>query len=117
MPEKKPASPDQTEGITAVGEHVLVQRPEKIAAIGGILLPEKVQQRTFYGRAFSVGPLCKQVKTGDIVVYRKAGTENVVFDELCRDAEGDGFTAIIEEMILATLTEKAAQRLGLRLPD
>lgn len=118
---ERASAPIETEPpLRAVGYHVLIRPPKRASETdGGILLPDTVDNFSFYGRVIAVGDKVTEVKVGDLVVYVKAGADQVEMDKFSkrRDALGEGFIAATEAMVQAVLSEPYAEKLGLRIKD
>ena len=85
----------------------------------GLIIPDHVNNVAYYGRVLSVGEKVTEVDIGDIVVYVKAGADQVHMDEFTKadHAKGEGFVAVSEAMIQAKLTDDYARAMGLRVDD
>lgn len=106
--------------MRAIGYHVLVQRPRKVTETeAGIILPDTVDNPSYYGRVLAVGAKVTEVAEGDLVVYVKAGADQVEMDTFSRhkDARGEGFVAVSEAMVQAVLSDDYAEMIGLRVRD
>lgn len=106
--------------MKAIKDSVLVALPPKVTETKGkILIPGNSEQRNWYGRVFAVGRDCKEVEVGDIVVFHKAGMEQVEYGTLTRSKEYEeaGFISLVEDMVHGIHSEAEAERLELVVPS
>jgi co-chaperonin GroES (HSP10) len=71
--------------MEAIGQHVLVRRPDKETKEGSILLPDNFEKTYMYGRVISVGPKVEELtgfvlKPDDFVTYDHFGSREVSLD-------------------------------------
>lgn len=93
--------------IKPLGDNVLIERLERTATKGGIILPESAQEKPKEGTVVAVGPgktdsegvtKALSVKVGDRVLFSSyAGTE--------LEKEGNDFLIIAEKDLLGVLTD------------
>lgn len=76
--------------VVAVGE----EAESKTAS--GLYLPDKAQEKPKTAKVVAVGPLAKQVKTGDRIVYKSYSTTDV-------KVGSETYILVKEEDVLATV--------------
>ena len=85
--------------IEALGDRVLVQRknPETITK-GGIILTEGAQEEPVEGTVFGVGPDCKTINVGDVILMPPFAGSQVTL-------RGNHFSVLLEEEVLLKVHE------------
>lgn len=83
--------------INPLADYVVAQAEEAQAKTSsGIYLPDQAQEKPKTAKVVAVGPLAKQVKVGQRVLYKTYSTTEV-------KVEGTDYILIKEEDILATV--------------
>lgn len=83
--------------LTPLADYVVVQQEEaKTKTAGGLLLPDKSGEKPRIARVLAIGPLVKDVKVGDKVIYG-----GYTFNEV--KVDGAEYLLIKLENIFATI--------------
>lgn len=83
--------------VNPLGDYVVAQpedAPTKTAS--GLYLPEKATEKPKAAKVLAVGPMAKQVKVGDRILYKSYSQTEVKVD-------GTEYLLVKEEDILATI--------------
>lgn len=83
--------------VNPLGDYIVAQpeeAPTKTAS--GLYLPEKATEKPKVAKVVAVGPLAKQVKVGDRILYEAYSPTEVKVD-------GKEYLLVREEKVLATL--------------
>jgi chaperonin GroES len=83
--------------VQPLGDYVVAEpeeAPTKTAS--GLYLPEKAAEKPKVAKVLAVGPLAKQVKVGDRILYEAYSPTEVKVD-------GKDYLLVREEKVLATL--------------
>lgn len=83
--------------VNPLGDYVVAQpeeAPTKTAS--GLYLPEKTAEKPKVAKVVAVGPLAKQIKVGDRILYEAYSPTEVKID-------GVDYLLVREEKVLATL--------------
>lgn len=87
--------------IRTQGKQCMIMLNERPTKIGEIMLPDGSGQREPLATVVCVGPECKEVKVGDIVVYNSGKTKEIRYGKAFADMVGypgrDADMAFIEE--------------------
>ena len=78
---------------------VLEQLEQEEQTKSGIILPDSAQEKPKMAKVLAVGPDVKEVKEGDVVLYKSYGPDDVKVDD-------KDYMVAKEEDILATVKEK-----------
>lgn len=78
---------------------VLEQLEQEEQTKSGIILPDSAQEKPKMAKVLAVGPDVKEVKEGDVVLYKSYGPDDVKVDN-------KDYMVAKEEDILATVKEK-----------
>lgn len=83
--------------IQPLGDYVVAE-PEEAATktASGLYLPEKAAEKPKVAKVMAAGPMAKQVKVGDRILYKSYSPTDVKVD-------GKDYLLIKEEDVLATL--------------
>ena len=86
--------------VEALGDRVLVQRknPETVTK-GGIILAEASQEEPVEGTVFAIGPECKYIKVGDVILMPPFAGNQVTL-------RGNQFSILPEEDIMLRIHEE-----------
>lgn len=87
------------DGVKPLDNRIIIKQVEaKEKTASGIILPDSAKERPLRGEVLAVGPRCKDIKVGDIVLYGKYAHQPF---------EVDGIERIVinEPDVIAILTE------------
>ena len=85
--------------LQPLGDYIVAQSEEaETKTASGLYLPDKAQEKPKTAKVVAVGPLAKQVKIGDRIVYKSYSTTDV-------KVEGADYILVKEEDVLATVSK------------
>lgn len=83
--------------INPLADYVVAQQEEaETKTASGLYLPDKAQEKPKTAKVVAVGPVAKQLKVGDRIIYKSYSTTDV-------KVGGETYILIKEEDVLATL--------------
>jgi chaperonin GroES len=83
--------------LQPLGDYIVAQSEEaETKTASGLYLPDKAQEKPKTAKVLAAGPLAKQVKVGDRIVYKSYSTTEVKVD-------GGEYILVKEEDVLATV--------------
>lgn len=83
--------------LQPLGDYIVAQGEEaRSKTKSGLYLPDNAQEKPKTAKVVATGPLAKQVKAGDRIVYKSYSTTDVKVD-------GADYILVKEEDILATV--------------
>lgn len=86
--------------IKPLGDYVVAQAEEAASkTASGLYLPENAKEKPKTAKVVAVGPVAKQVKPGDRIIYKSYSTTDV-------KVGGEDYLLVKEEDILATVGGK-----------
>ena len=68
--------------LTPLFDKVLIKRPDEFSETeGGIIIPETAREKAMNGEVVSIGPIVKQVKVGQTIMFAKYAGTDITFDD------------------------------------
>ena len=67
--------------LQAINDRVLIKpHPKEEKTSGGIIIPDTVDQKNFFGTVVSKGPKCLELEVGNVVIY-ESGAFGIIESE------------------------------------